>query len=122
MYDNLGFENNTIRQRSIAGFANLNLSFRDYIYLNSTFRIEESSVLSTTFDGEVHNKSYPYYSVGVSFIPTKAFSLFNDTFVNFIKIALSYTRVGNTSAILPYETSEVGIIPSGYPYNTIFGY
>lgn len=122
LYDNLGFENNTIRQRSIAGFANLDLSFRDYLYLNSTFRIEESSVLSTTFDGEVHNKSYPYYSVGVSFIPTKAFSFFNDTFVNFIKIAPSYTRVGNTSAILPYETSEVGIIPSGYPYNTISGY
>jgi TonB-linked SusC/RagA family outer membrane protein len=122
IYDNMGFENNTFRQRSVAGFANLDLSYKNYLFLNSTFRLEESSVLSTTFNGSVHNQAYPYYSVGLSFIPTKAFNTFDGSFINFIKIAPSFTRVGNTSAISPYETSSVGVIPSGYPYNTLSGY
>lgn len=120
--DNLGFENTTTRQRIVAGFANLDLSYKDYLFLNSTIRIEESSVLSTYFNGQLHNKSYPYYSVGLSFIPTKAFEGLRGGVVNHIKIAPSFTKVGNTSAILPYDTSNVGIAPAGFPYNGLLGY
>ncbi|UKB80369.1 SusC/RagA family TonB-linked outer membrane protein [Chryseobacterium sp. MEBOG07] len=121
--DNILFENTTTRQRTIAGFANLDLSYKDYLFLNSTFRIEESSVLSTYYNGQVHNKSYPYYSVGLSFIPTKAFeALKGNDIINYIKIAPGYTRVGNTSGVLPYDTSNVGIAPAGYPFPNLPGY
>lgn len=120
--DNILFENSTTRQRTVAGFANLDLSYKDYLFLNSTFRLEQSSVLSTYYNGELHNKSYPYYSVGLSFIPTKAFEGLKGGILNHIKIAPSYTRVGNTSAILPYDTSNVGVAPSGYPFPGLPGY
>ncbi|PKF74516.1 SusC/RagA family TonB-linked outer membrane protein [Chryseobacterium sp. PMSZPI] len=120
--DNLGFENTTTRRRIVAGFANLDLSYKDYLFLNSTLRVEQSSVLSTYFNGELHNKPYPYYSVGLSFIPTKAFEGLKNGIVNHIKIAPSFTKVGNTSGILPYDTSNVGIAPSGYPFNGLLGY
>ncbi|ASK30629.1 SusC/RagA family TonB-linked outer membrane protein [Chryseobacterium sp. T16E-39] len=120
--DNIAFENSTTRQRIVAGFANLDLSYKDYLFLNSTFRIEQSSVLSTFYNGEVHNKTYPYYSVGLSFIPTKAFEGLKSDVLNHIKIAPSFTRVGNTSAVLPYNTTNVGVIPSGYPFPGLPGY
>ncbi|AKK71997.1 polymerase [Chryseobacterium gallinarum] len=120
--DNLGFDNTTTRQRTVAGFANLDLSYKDYLFLNSTLRVEQSSVLSTYFNGEIHNKSYPYYSVGLSFIPTKAFAGLKNDVINYIKIAPSFTKVGNTSAINPYDTSNVGIAPAGYPFPGLLGY
>ncbi|MBT2620867.1 SusC/RagA family TonB-linked outer membrane protein [Chryseobacterium sp. ISL-6] len=120
--DNIAFENSTTRQRIVAGFANLDLSYKDYLFLNSTFRIEQSSVLSTFYNGELHNKTYPYYSVGLSFVPTKAFEGLKNDVINYIKIAPSFTRVGNTSAVLPYNTTNVGVIPAGYPFPGLPGY
>jgi TonB-linked SusC/RagA family outer membrane protein len=120
--DGLGFDNGTYRSRIVAGFANLDLGYKDYLYFNSTFRLEESSVLSTNFDGERHNKSYPYYSFGVSFIPTKAFAELKGNVLSYMKIAPSFTRVGNTSAVPLYATTNVGTAPSGFPYANLPGY
>ncbi len=120
--DGLGFDNGTYRSRIIAGFANLDLSYKDYLFFNSTFRLEESSVLSTNFNGENHNKTYPYYSFGLSFIPTKAFAGLKGDVLSYMKIAPSYTRVGNTTGVPVYATSNVGIAPSGYPYPNLPGY
>lgn len=120
--DGLGFDNGTYRTRTIAAFANLDLAFKDYLFLNSTFRLEESSVLSTNYDGVNHNKSYPYYSFGLSFVPTKAFVGLKGDFLNYMKISPSYTSVGNTSAVPGYATTNVGIAPSGYPYAGVPGY
>ncbi|PIF47437.1 TonB-linked SusC/RagA family outer membrane protein [Chryseobacterium sp. 52] len=111
-------QNTQTRIRSMAGFANLDLSFKDYLFLNSTFRIEKSSVGATrpTYTDDLKIKSYPYYSVGVSFVPTKAFESLKGGFMNYAKVTASYTKVGSTNAIAAYATDEVtGLIPSGFP-------
>jgi TonB-linked SusC/RagA family outer membrane protein len=105
----LGYNNRTIRTRTVAGFANADLAYKDYLFLNVTGRIEQSSFVKD---------SYFYPSVGVSFIPTKAFeSLKDNKVLNYAKLNASYTSVGNTSAVQAYETNELTRIPTGFPYN-----
>ncbi|MBV8327975.1 SusC/RagA family TonB-linked outer membrane protein [Chryseobacterium sp.] len=111
-------QNTQSRKRSIAGFANLDLAFKDYLFLNSTFRVEKSSVVATrpTYTNDLKIKAYPYYSVGLSFVPTKVFDFLKNSILNYAKITASYTKVGSTAAIGPYATDEVtGLIPSGFP-------
>ncbi|WP_294249402.1 SusC/RagA family TonB-linked outer membrane protein [uncultured Chryseobacterium sp.] len=120
--DGNGFDNGTYRTRIVAGFANLDLAYKDYLFLNSTFRLEESSVLSTNYNGERHNTAYPYYSFGLSFIPTKAFEGLKGGVLSYMKIAPSYTRVGSTSAVPTYATTNIGIAPSGYPFPNLPGF
>jgi len=120
--DGYTMDNYLIRSRIIAGFANLDLAWKDYLFFNGTFRIEKSSVLSTNYNNENHNKAYPYYSAGLSFIPTKAFPGFGGNVLNYMKIAPSFTRVGNTSAVAAYATYDRGVIPTGYPFNSLQSY
>ena len=112
--------NTQSRRRSIAGLANLDLAYKDYLFLNTTFRYEQSSGTATrdTRTDEFSIDAQPYYSVGLSFVPTKAFDFLrgNDV-LNYAKITASYARVGNSSAIRTYGTDEVtGLIPVGFPY------
>ncbi len=120
--DGFAMDNYLIRSRIIAGFANLDLAWKDYLFFNGTFRIEKSSVLSTNYNNENHNKAYPYYSAGLSFIPTKAFPGFGGDILNYLKIAPSFTRVGNTSGVAAYATYDRGVIPTGYPFNSLQSY
>lgn len=114
-------DNKDLNYRIIAGFANLDLSYKDYLFVNGTYRIEKSSVLSlSTPQGSTNNSKapfYSYYSGGVSFVPTKAFKSLQGNVLNYFKIAANYTRVGNTSAIDPYEIFQTGNIPTGFPFN-----
>ncbi|MCJ8155153.1 SusC/RagA family TonB-linked outer membrane protein [Chryseobacterium sp. SSA4.19] len=113
--------NTQSRRRSVAGFANLDLSYKDYLYFNSTFRYEQSSGTAKrdTGTGEFSISGQPYYSFGLSFIPTKAFEfLKNNSVLNYAKITAGYTKVGNSSAIGTYGIDEVtGLIPVGFPFN-----
>ncbi|SFC37751.1 SusC/RagA family TonB-linked outer membrane protein [Kaistella jeonii] len=110
-------DNYTVNNRVIAGYANLDLAYKDYLFVNGTFRYEKSSVLTyNQADGTPTNKAYPYYSAGLSFVPTKAFNLGGNV-LNYLKIAPSYTRVGNTSGIATYALNATGTIPTGYPAN-----
>lgn len=116
-------DNYTTRNRIVAGFANLDLAFKNYLYLNGTFRYEKNSLYTrntrdtVTNDRLTGNKAYSYYSVGLSFIPTKAFD-FGGSILNYMKIAPSFTKVGNSSGINPYNINPTGIIPSGFPYGS----
>lgn len=116
-------DNYTLRNRVIAGFANLDLAFKDYLFLNGTFRYEKNSVYTlnsrdtSTNERLASNKPYSYYSVGLSFIPTKAFN-FGGGVLNYMKIAPSFTKVGNSSGINPYNINATGIIPTGYPFGS----
>lgn len=110
--------NNTyIRSRQYAFFANVDLGLKDYLFVNLTGRIEQSSRLSARPTGttDFSNKGIPYYSGGVSFIPTKAFDGLKDNSVlNYLKISGSYTVTGN-AVISAYDNDEVGVFPTGYP-------
>lgn len=118
--DGGGMDNYTNRSRVIAGFANLDLAFKDYLFLNATYRYEASSFYSSNLNKEYKNKPYPFPSVGLSFIPTKAFE-FGGNVLTYMKIAPSYTRVGN-NPLTNYQLNQVAQIPSGYPFGTIPSY
>jgi len=104
-------DNRLVRSRIVAGFANADLSYKDYLFLNATARVEQFSAVKN---------SYFYPSVGVSFIPTKAIeSLKGNKVLNYAKINASYTSVGNTSAVGVYQTNELTTIPQGFPFGDL---
>lgn len=117
--------NNSYQDRSFAWFANLDLDYKGYLFLNSTLRYEKSSTLSVRPNGvlgELKNEGYPYYSAGLSFVPTKAFDGLKSDVLNYAKISLSYAKVGNASAIGTYAIDETGVTPNGYPFGDIVSY
>ena len=101
--------NGTYRKNSYAFFANLDLAYKNYLFLNATGRNEWTSVLPSD------NNSYFYPSVGISFVPTKAFDFGGNTF-NYMKIAANWARVGNSSSIDWYGINETAIVQAGFPY------
>ncbi|MGE4512457.1 MAG: SusC/RagA family TonB-linked outer membrane protein [Chryseobacterium sp.] len=113
--------NTQSRRRTVAGLANLDLSYKDYLFVNSTFRYEGNSATATRPTGtdEFTTKALPYYSVGASFVPTKAFDVLrNNNVLSYAKISVGYTKVGSAAAIPTYGTDEVtGLIPAGFPFN-----
>lgn len=113
-------DNYTTRSRVFAAFANIDLAYKDFLFFNGTFRYEQSSVYSSKINGEFKNKPYPFYSAGVSFIPTKAFD-FGGNVLTYMKIAPSYTRVGN-AALNPYALSQVANVAPGFPYGPVPSY
>jgi TonB-linked SusC/RagA family outer membrane protein len=101
-------------QRRIAGFANIDLSYKNYLYLNATGRYEKSSTVKDAF-------FYP--SVGVSFVPTKAFeSLRNGDILSYAKFSASIVKIGNTTPVSPYATSITGVSAPGFPFGNLSGY
>ncbi len=107
--DNL--DNRLIRNRRVAGFGNLDLAYENYLFLNATARVEQTSLVKN---------SYFYPSVGVSFIPTKAIASLKDSKVlNYAKINASYTSVGNTTAVGTYQTNDLATIPDGFPFGDL---
>lgn len=103
-------DNGTYRRNSYAFFGNVDLNYRDYLFLNATGRNEWTSVLPKG------NNSYFYPSVGVSFIPTKAWDFGGDA-LNYMKIAASLAKVGNSSSIGWYDVNPIAEIGSGFPYS-----
>jgi len=118
-------DNGKTQVRSYAWFANLDLAYKDYLFLNTTFRYEKSSLISLNprdFDGNqlpFTNKGFAYYSVGGSFIPTKAFASLKGKILNYAKVTVSLSRVGNVQTIPVYGLDRVGAFPTGYPFGNL---
>lgn len=102
--------NNMYRKNSHAAFANLDLSYKNYLFLNATARNEWSSTLSHD------NNSYFYPSVGLSFVPTKAWEFGGNT-LSYMKVSGNYTRVGNTTSVQWYDINRLTQLGSGYPFS-----
>ena len=103
--------NRTIRTRGAAGFGNFDLKYKDFLFLNATARIEQFSTVP---------KSYFYPSVGLSFIPTKAFdALMDNSVLNYMKLNASYTSVGNVNPIGAYQVNDLTRVPAGFPYGPL---
>ncbi len=90
-------------------FGNIDLGFRDYLFLNAAARYEMASSLP------IDNQDYFYPTVGVSFIPTKAWD-FGGNVLSYLKINGAISRVGNSSAIGAYAIQNRAVLGSGYPY------
>jgi TonB-linked SusC/RagA family outer membrane protein len=96
------------QQRSYSYFANVDLGYKDYLFLNLTARKDWISVIKDAF-------FYP--SAGISFIPTKAFQGFGGKTLTHAKVSASYVKVGN-SGVDPYEINDrfVSATSAGFPF------
>lgn len=106
---------NIFKIRQIAYFADLNIGYKDYLFLEGTLRNDHDSRLPEV------NRSFWYPSGKISFIPTEALSFLkgNRTF-NYAKFYLSVSRVGNISIPPYYLLNTVGVT-GGFPYGTLGG-
>jgi len=104
--------NLTSLTRKLGVFANVDFGYKNYLFLNVTGRNDWSSVFAKG------NNSYFYPSVGMSFIPTKAFEGLKNNVLNYVKLSANYTRVGNESAVGAYAINQTGVLGIGYPFGS----
>ncbi len=91
-------------QRLYAGYADINIGYKNFLYLGITGRNDVTSTLVNPRDFKNSKNSYFYPGVSTSFIATDAFDL-SSTPIDFLKVRASYTQVGNEAS--PYQTSTV---------------
>jgi TonB-linked SusC/RagA family outer membrane protein len=96
-------------QRLYAGYADMQLSYKNYLYLGIVARNDVTSTLLRP-DGTGAN-SYFYPGVNASFAFTDALKM-NSNILSFGKIRAAYTQVGNEAT--PYRTATT------YAFNTPF--
>ena len=91
-------------QKKLMGlFATATLNFRDLLYVDLTGRNDWSSTLP------IESRSYFYPSIGVTGIITEMLNL--PSWVNFGKIRMSYSMVGNDPD--PYNTAQTFTVSTG---------
>jgi len=75
------------RRRLVGHYAQLNLDYKDYLFLELSGRVDQSSTLPA------NNNTYFYPSAALSFVPTDLFDLQSDI-LSQIKIKANAARVG----------------------------
>ncbi|MFC6269407.1 TonB-dependent receptor plug domain-containing protein [Frigoriflavimonas asaccharolytica] len=115
--------NTTIRSRSFSLLGNVDLSYKNYLYVNGTYRKEYNSVLSVrpTDTGIQEVRDYDYFSAGMNFIPTNAFASLKGDILNYAKLSISYANIGN-APLNPYATDQIGVFPTGFPFGSNSSY
>lgn len=103
------------KARQQAVFANIDLSYKDYLYLNLTGRQEWDSRLQSP-GRDIGDIGFFYYSVGASFIPTKAFPEIKSNFFHKMKVSGGYVKVANISALGAHDLFDTGFRPAAFPY------
>ncbi|MGE6353813.1 SusC/RagA family TonB-linked outer membrane protein [Flavobacterium sp. NPDC079362] len=93
-------------KRNVGVFADVTLSYKDYLFLNATARNDWSSSLPKA------NNSYFYPSVSASAIITEAFNIKNDV-LTFAKLRASFAKVGRD---VPAEFLKISFFQE-QPYN-----
>ncbi|MGG7468160.1 SusC/RagA family TonB-linked outer membrane protein [Chryseobacterium arthrosphaerae] len=102
--------------RRYAYFANMDLAYKDYLFINGTARYENSSKLLHS-NGSVYSKpDYFYYSGGISFMPLKAFNIESATISRFV-VKGSHTRVGN-DPVNVFAIEDTVVLGTGYPFSS----
>jgi TonB-linked SusC/RagA family outer membrane protein len=109
-YNPSSLDNRLVQTRRVAGFVNADFDYKNYLFLNATSRVEEISTVK---------KSYFYPSVGVSFVPTKAFDGLKNDVLNYLKVNASWTKVGNVTAVGAYQTNDLVVLASGFPFGSL---
>ena len=111
--EKFGLANGTRRFRKVGVFANVDLAYNNFIFLNLTGRNDWDSRLKGT-----SKESYFYPSAGLSIVPTKLESLKDGKILSYAKFAASYTKVGNIPGNLvgPYAVNQLYGLGSGFPY------
>ena len=94
-------------------YGTVNLSFKDYLFLNATARNDWFSTLNPK------SNSYLYPSVGASFLVSEAIKDAIPTWVDYLKVRGTYAEVGGDTN--PYEgtlTYNIGTNPFDGSYTT----
>jgi TonB-linked SusC/RagA family outer membrane protein len=103
--------NRKVTSKTVAFFANADLNYSDYLFLNATGRYEGNSV------AQKGNQFYFYPSVGASFVATKAIeSLRGKSTLSNLKLYANYTKVGSLDPVNPYEILNLGVLSTNYPF------
>jgi len=100
-------------QRENSIFTNIDLSYKDYLYLTMTGRAEWNSVLQSSTNDDI---LFIYPSISAAFIPTKAFPELKSDFLHRAKVSAGYVKVGNVGALDPHRLYEIGIQGTGFPF------
>ncbi|THF51308.1 SusC/RagA family TonB-linked outer membrane protein [Flavobacterium supellecticarium] len=109
--------NSFARSRRFAFFGNVDLGYKDYLFLNLTGRNEWVSFLDKS------NNNFFYPSAGLSFIPTKAIeSLKDNNVLSYAKITASIVKVGSANGIAAYDINNLYTRSTGYPFNGVNSY
>lgn len=101
-------------ETKVGYFANLDLSYKNYLFLNATARTDESS--------KIPGKSYFYPSAGISFVPTSMKDGGFGKTLNYLKIYGNITSVGSTNALSPYQIADVSALAPGFPFGDSSSY
>ncbi|MFC7774184.1 SusC/RagA family TonB-linked outer membrane protein [Flavobacterium sp. GCM10027622] len=102
--------NRKIITKTVAGFANFDFNYEDYLFLNATARYEGNSVAARG------NQFYFYPSVGASFVPTKAFDGLKDSKISNIKLFANYTKIGSLDPVAAYDVLSLAAVSTNFPY------
>ena len=102
-------------ERNFGLYGDLNLGFKNYLFLNLSGRNDWTSTLA------VENNSYFYPSLGASFVFTDAIDgLKNKNFLSYGKLTVSNSIVYND--LDPYRINEIYSQAAGFPYGGINGF
>lgn len=103
----------SFKRRLMGVYGQVDLSFRNFVFLGATYRNDWSSTLP------IGNNSFGYPSVNTSIVITDALDLGIDEILSFWKVRASYAEVGNDAPV--YLTSSVFFAPQGPGINGNFG-
>jgi len=106
-------DNRTVETRSTATFANVDLSYQNYLFVNLTGRYEGQSVAAKG------NQFYFYPSAGVSYVATNAIEALKDkSTLSNLKLYANYTQVGSLDPVAAYDILNLGNQATGFPFTT----
>ncbi|HYC38867.1 MAG TPA: SusC/RagA family TonB-linked outer membrane protein [Chitinophagaceae bacterium] len=107
------------RVRKVGNFLQLGAGYKDYFFLNGSFRYDISSVFYR--DGRERNLySYPYFGGDASLILTDAFPSIKSDAFSFMKLRVSWNKNGNDN-LGPYRLDPVFLTGAGFPYGSTVG-
>ena len=104
--------NSHSRSRTMGLFASVDLGYKDYAYLTLTGRNDWTSRLAKD------RNSFFYPSVGVSFIPTKAFTSIKGDILTYAKVSANLSKVGN-AGVGTYQVNSTLNQASGFAFGNL---
>lgn len=111
----------TRNQRLVGYYGQLSLAYDNYLFLELTGRVDQSSTLPKS------KNTYFYPSIATSFVFTDALHM-NSAFLSYGKLRASYAKVGRDAA--PYKLSNVygswsygnNVAQFDFPYGSTIGF
>ena len=105
---------NNTSKRTYGFFADLNLGWRDFLFLNLSGRYDFTSTLPAS------DNSYFYPAAGLSFVVSDAFPSMKEGALSFLKLTASNSTVYNDLGA--YQTNETYFQATGFPFGNTNGF